>query len=206
MDVINVSYEWLDEDEDDPVSQDLAPVMASTPEKQQTRVLCDDCGKTYSSRKALNMHARKHHGKGKAAPFKCIFCSKDFFSKIHYDAHINSHSKLKPHKCDKCKSAYSSKISINAHVCVSKEKEFMCQTCRKLFASKRYLKEHNKVHSSATLYSCNTCNKSYKYRSSLRHHEKTRYLWLKWWAKLSILLFVFSIYWCFVLVVGPLIS
>ena len=87
-------------------------------------------------------------------------------------------------------------------MCVSNEKEFMCQTCHKLFASKLYLKEHNKVHSSATRYSCNTSNKSYKYRSSLRHHEKTRHLWLKWWAKLSILLFVFSIYWYFVLVVS----
>ena len=41
MDVINVSYEWSDEDEDDPVSQDLAPVMASTPEKQQTVITYD---------------------------------------------------------------------------------------------------------------------------------------------------------------------
>lgn len=52
------------------------------------------------------------------------------------------------------------------------EKPFMCENCGKSFASKEYLKHHNRIHSGFRPYKCETCERAFAQRNSLHQHMK----------------------------------
>mmetsp|Transcript_6076 Transcript_6076/g.18360 ORF Transcript_6076/g.18360 Transcript_6076/m.18360 type:complete len:160 (-) Transcript_6076:208-687(-) len=47
------------------------------------------------------------------------------------------------------------------------------QSCKKVFRTKKTLKEHFRFHSDSNPYTCSVCNKSFKWRSSLSSHKNT---------------------------------
>lgn len=48
----------------------------------------------------------------------------------------------------------------------------MCENCGKSFASKEYLKHHNRIHSGFRPYKCETCGRAFAQRNSLHQHMK----------------------------------
>lgn len=48
----------------------------------------------------------------------------------------------------------------------------MCETCGKSFASKEYLKHHNRIHTGSKPFKCEICFRTFAQRNSLYQHIK----------------------------------
>ncbi|CAI9617934.1 unnamed protein product [Staurois parvus] len=53
----------------------------------------------------------------------------------------------------------------------------MCETCGKSFASKEYLKHHNRIHTGAKPFKCDICFRTFAQRNSLYQHIKVHTGW-----------------------------
>ena len=56
----------------------------------------------------------------------------------------------------------------------SKDKmQHVCETCRKGFKSKSYLKIHGRIHSGEKPYNCDICDKKFARKGDLNTHQLT---------------------------------
>lgn len=109
--------------------------------KNKQRFLCNYCGKSKQSKRALEYHIASHIN---LRQFTCDICQKGFNEKSVLSAHMTAHSKNKPFVCnvEGCLAAYSQKMKLREHNIVrhSTEKNHQCGICGKKFKLQRYLK------------------------------------------------------------------
>jgi len=114
-----------------------------------TEFVCgtDGCGKTFSSRKTLKQHLKRH-----TKPYRCTFegCGKAFGSSWDRKIHERIHSDARPEKCSFCLVTFTDPSARKRHirrfhgdaVC----NPFTCRVCRKQFRVRDDLKRHLTVH------------------------------------------------------------
>lgn len=89
--------------------------------------------------------------------------------------HENKHTGVKPNVCGICGRKFFSAAALYHHgeICGVKVKSFHCNTCKRAFKSRKYLREHERIHASTVVLACEVCGKVYRHRSSLFKHTKT---------------------------------
>ncbi|XP_074656692.1 zinc finger Y-chromosomal protein 2-like [Tubulanus polymorphus] len=154
---------------------------AGTPatRNMDTNFVCDICGKSFARKSTLAWHRRIH-----TDHFKCPYCD----LVVHYASRLREHvASRHPGKsyysCTACARMFVTADTASQHidVCAGSSivealstnwSQFVCDVCSKVFASKRFLTAHKKVHLAATKrYTCKECPRVYTSAASLREHE-----------------------------------
>ena len=60
----------------------------------------------------------------------------------------------------------------NRYIIPSNDKLYQCNACEKLFAQKRYLIRHQKIHDQDKQYQCDLCTKSFIQKGNLVRHRQ----------------------------------
>ncbi|XP_063911191.1 zinc finger protein 22-like [Zophobas morio] len=102
--------------------------------KVAKRVLCEICGKEFSSKDNLRLHMRIHTN---SRPFVCFMCGKSFRRQVVLRDHERIHTGEKPYQCDVCGKCFTQRTPLVVHKRGhSGEKPFECHLCNKKFVSK----------------------------------------------------------------------
>ncbi|XP_054724296.1 zinc finger protein 888-like [Uloborus diversus] len=113
--------------------------------------------------------------------YTCQVCGKGFNQKFNLKAHEKIHSGVKPFVCDTCgmekdatssaedESCSPSKIEVE---CPEQDSQgqHICTICGKTYASERYLKKHQIIHSDKKPFSCDFCDYSSRHKAHLTRH------------------------------------
>ena len=135
------------------------------------KLVCDTCGKTFSSRSNLNKHVISHGEK----QFNCKFCGKTFHYENYLHDHISGvHLNLYKYQCTDCGKMMKSKTGLVAHVKQFHRENadvFTCEMCGKSFKQKGNLHTHMYSHKTERNFVCEFCQKSFKYPDQLSRHK-----------------------------------
>ena len=108
---------------------------------------CADCGKTFTTRFAKNLHVKTAHNKVK--DLKCDHCSFATSYKSVLNRHEKTHQVYRVlHECHMCKQTFVSQEGLNRHVKVIHEKikDLKCDRCSFKTGWPGHLSEHKKKH------------------------------------------------------------
>jgi uncharacterized Zn-finger protein len=140
--------------------------------RQCTKLMCDSCKKSYSTRQSLQRHISNVH-KGLKS-FSCTLCDSKFANSQGLKHHIAAvHEGKKPFKCQTCDSSFASNQQLKRHISAVHEgqKPFKCQSCEYTCALKYNLDLHvNAVHCNDTI-NCSKCNEEFTRKDLKKKHE-----------------------------------
>ncbi|XP_062421321.1 zinc finger protein ZFAT-like isoform X4 [Pungitius pungitius] len=120
----------------------------------------------------LNMESfqrlRKIYGE-----LECQYCGKLFWYKVHYNAHVRTHTKEHSHYCSKCSYSSITKSSLKRHL-IQKHSGLLlpCShpACQYTTPDKYKLQDHLKTHQEqGQSVTCPVCQKSYSQRRLKQH-------------------------------------
>ncbi|XP_054832563.1 zinc finger protein with KRAB and SCAN domains 7-like [Eublepharis macularius] len=152
-----------------PQSSDCPEI--SVPEKlEKGKNVCQECGKSFSSKSNLNTHCKIHTGE---KPFKCLECGKNFTLNYCLMVHQRTHTGEKPYECLECGKSFSQTSGLTSHQRIHRgEKPFKCLECGKNFSRSMHLIRHQRIHTGEKPYKCLECGKSFSQTSGLTSHQR----------------------------------
>lgn len=177
-------------------------LLLSSVKKKSKSLLCDHCGKFFSSLPNFQQHIKSVHEGLK--PEICTTCNKTFRSKYHLFCHVEGvHEGRKPYVCNVCTKRFLLKCFLKIHIESVHEgkRSFGCNVCGKSFSSKRLTKFHidskhfnhsydkhivisytltlpwsiNTVHKGKRSFVCNICSKRFSRIPSIKLHIDTNH-------------------------------
>lgn len=159
---------------------------------------CESCGKAYTTNNALRQHlrfshidnericrrcketfcsleAKKEHVASSPScwSYRCGACSQRFITWNEKQAHLiraHGHTR-KSHSCPECREVFHSRNKYRHHFStVHNNVCFVCSFCGRKFSTRRYLEQHNVVHSGIKQYQCEVCSRSFSRKDYLTKH------------------------------------
>ncbi len=106
---------------------------------------CEECGRRFTSLKALSAHKRKYHS---SEEHICKVCQKVFSCRVNLVRHQNTHENI-CYPCENCPKTFSRLPTLNEHTrkCINASAHVQtCNECGKKLSSKKALKRHGKLH------------------------------------------------------------
>ena len=136
-------------------------------------ILCDVCGKVFSTLGIRNTHMKTVHSVAK--PFSCGQCDKSFSTAGIRKSHIrNRHSEDKtPHlPCEECGKLFRTAGSLKTHIEMI-HKSGQPSPCPQCGKPVRYLESHLKsVHTTIRNFGCEECGRMFKTKGEVTDHKK----------------------------------
>ena len=132
--------------------------------------ICDACGGSFYSRKALINHQIVHSD---ARPYKCEVCRYSFKMKHELRSHALRHFGTKPFTCEECGKTFRLAKELSIHSAVHKEvRPYKCTQCTKSFRFKHLLVQHQRMHTGSKPYACGNCPLRFRNWSNFNKHTK----------------------------------
>ena len=128
------------------------------------------CGKIFELAKSLTHHMYSHY----ESKYYCEKCNYHCYFKSKLKTHKITHYTTPQHQCmyPKCGCWFMQKGDLIIHVETHRKRKLKCNDCDFETKSRKYLKEHQRVHGDNLPYKCEKCGKGFKWRSSIRNHRK----------------------------------
>uniref|UniRef100_A0A8C0EFL3 C2H2-type domain-containing protein n=1 Tax=Bubo bubo TaxID=30461 RepID=A0A8C0EFL3_BUBBB len=142
---------------------------------------CEVCGKVFTCRSKLKQHQYMHTGE---KPFNCRDCGKNFRKRWNLLGGVGETEEWRRKRKDEVP-IQSQKCSFK-DTCAedipeaptqprrsSRQKEYLCEDCGKVFTRRNKLNEHRRIHTGEKPYKCRDCGKSFTLSGTLRRHQRT---------------------------------
>lgn len=141
--------------------------------QQGDKYVCNICGACFHRKQQLKRHAILHTG---CYPYKCEVCGK---GAVNLKAHIR-HRASHVHECNVCGRIFKHWSGLVAHKKIGHVTEYKCETCQKVFISKKNLNYHQKIHLNSAdrdAFQCpyDKCAKFYTEKRNLMAHIRSKH-------------------------------
>lgn len=137
---------------------------------------CSLCSYSCRQKGQLKSHEKRKHYRNFS--FKCDLCGNGYHTKLELQVHTNSHTGERPHMCDVCGKSYPSKSNMMGHKRTHHPgkdgtiKRFPCESCEKIFVTKRSHQQHQRHHTGETQkFLCDVCGKGLASKEILKAHR-----------------------------------
>ncbi|CAO1349538.1 unnamed protein product [Diamesa hyperborea] len=140
---------------------------------------CPSCPEQFKRKSQLKRHQFIHTGK---YPHTCTVCNKGFVCLKTFQNHRVTHIlESRVRSCQDCSEKFTTWTALVNHRRKVHAAHFQCDICHKKFSSKRNIKNHLKLHSTAMeelkTYQCHydNCPKFYLQERNLKSHIKSKH-------------------------------
>ncbi|XP_054746874.1 zinc finger protein 578 isoform X1 [Anastrepha obliqua] len=153
------------------------PIQIIRP-KRSSRICCDYCQKSFTSRSKMLLHRRTHEPD--RPRFNCSFegCDRTYLSRqsceLHYKQTHCSREDFQPFECLLCHKIFAISQTLEVHMRYhTRQFPFECPHCERRFGQKGHLTSHLQVKHNNLRYICpeTGCGKVFKNTISLRNHS-----------------------------------
>ncbi|XP_011294949.2 zinc finger protein 468 [Musca domestica] len=137
------------------------------------KYLCELCQGTYSSRKAITEHIKRHK---QIKEYVCQFCGVAKVTRTELNTHMRVHFRdMEKFPCPRCPQVFNHRNAISRHVKVVHEGErrYSCDYCSKKFSTRNSKVCHERLHTGEKPFTCAMCDKSFAQSESLKSHMKS---------------------------------
>jgi len=133
---------------------------------------CDECDKNFATEFSLRTHRKTQH-EGKNNCFPCEVCGKVITSKKSLRDHIKRvHDKTMDRKCDQCDFSTTNNTDLKRHIeSIHLGITYPCDQCEAVFPHYNYLYAHRLVHTSDRPFVCQKCGLSFKQKEKMKKHD-----------------------------------
>ena len=148
---------------------------------ERTEYKCEFCPKIFYSNVSIRDHMALHV---RPDAFKCKICPSKFTHLRSLQYHMRNHARTDKFKCTDCGKEFYHLCNLKEHMAIHSEilvKELTCDVCKKVFSTKKNLKNHVNSGrckpqevaaetSDLTIYKCKFCEEKFDSTASIKDH------------------------------------